>query len=762
MNIEVRARIVSGLAVIVFLVAHSLAQVGPEFKYSGVVTDTQDLDVAGAAVTVTSEGHAVHTVSDKGGRFTANLEYGPSAIVQVQVAGFAPQQANIEANDPITLKLSPAAVSQNLVVSAAGTAVAQIDSPASVKIVTATQLNEASSAFLDDKLRQVTGLELFRRSSSRVANPTSQGLSLRGLGSTAASRTLVLADSIPQNDPFGGWIHWDEIPQTTIQEVEVLRGGASDLYGSSAIGGVVDLLQQSPGPASYDAEFDYGSENTPHGVVSGTLAHGPWSGLVAGEFLRTDGYITVAPSQRGPVDIPANVDYENAHVDIRRLLGERGSAFVRGNVLDESRDNGTPLTTNATRLWRYSTGADWTPTKTGAFSMRLFGSTENYRQGFSSINAARTFERLTRLQHVPTQELGAAAKWVQSLGTKVTVVGGADTHDIRATDLENPIGAAGAISGVVDTTSRQRISGFYGQALVQLSRWTFTGALRGDYFTNLDTRTINQTLPKPATITAIPNRSETVASPKLGVVRRITSNVAITATGFRAFRAPTMNELYRTGQVGQQITLANPNLLSERATGWEVGVQIAQPSRNSVLRGSYFWTEVNRPITALTISTSATQIINQRANLGQIQSRGVNLDYQSQLLSWMTVNAGYQFAQATVTRFDQKPSLVGNWIPQVPQQMGTAQVRFFKQKWGLLSVQGRASGRQYDDDQNLFVLHSFFRFDVYGSHELGARAEVFAAAENLFDRSIEVGRTPILTLGTPRVMRVGIRIHSRR
>jgi outer membrane receptor protein involved in Fe transport len=115
-----------------------------------------------------------------------------------------------------------------------------------------------------------------------------------------------------------------------------------------------------------------------------------------------------------------------------------------------------------------------------------------------------------------------------------------------------------------------------------------------------------------------------------------------------------------------------------------------------------------------------------------------------------------------VTRFDQKPSLVGNWIPQVPQQMGTAQIRVFRQKWGLLSLQGRASGRQYDDDQNQFVLHSFFRFDVYGSHQLGANVEVFAAAENLFDRGIEVGRTPILTLGTPRVARVGIRIHSRR
>ena len=761
MRIQLRATIVSGIAAIVLFAANGFAQVRPEFKYSGVVTDAQDLDVAGATVSVTSQGHTAHTVTDKSGHFEASLEYGPGAVVQVEIAGFAPQQMNIEANDTITVKLSPAAVSQNVLVSAAGTAVTQIDTPASVKVVTATQLQEASAPFLDDKLRQVTGLELFRRSSSRVANPTSQGISLRGLGSTAASRTLVLADNIPQNDAFGGWIHWDEIPQTTIQEVEVLRGGASDLYGSSAIGGVVDLLEQPPGSAAYDAEFDYGSENTPHGALSGTLAHGPWSGLLAGEFLRTDGYITVAPSQRGTVDIPANVDYENAHVDVRRLLGQRGSAFLRGNVLDESRVNGTPLTTNATRLWRYSTGADWTPTKTGAFSLRLFGSTEHYRQSFSSVNATRTTERLTRLQQVPTQELGAAAKWVQTIGSKVTVVGGADTHDVRATDLENPI-SAGAISGIVDTSARQRISGFYGQAMMQLARWTLVGSVRGDYFTNLDARTINQTLPNPATTTFLPNRSETVASPKLGVVRRISSNVAITATGFRAFRAPTMNELYRTSQVGQQLTRANPNLLSERATGWEVGVQVAQPSRNSVLRASYFWTEVNRPITALTISTSATQIINQRANLGQILSRGINLDYQSQLLSWMTLNAGYQCAQATVTRFDQKPSLVGNWIPQVPQQMGTAQLRFSRHKWGLLSIQGRASGRQYDDDQNQFLLHSFFRFDVYASRELGSNVEVFAAAENLFDRAIEVGRTPILTLGTPRVARVGIRIHSRR
>src|SRR4051794_41877771 len=92
----------------------------------------------------------------------------------------------------------------------------------------------------------VCSSDLFRRSSSLVANPTSQGLSLRGLGSTAASRTLVLANEIPLNDAFGGWIYWDEMPELSVRDVTVVRGGASDLYGSSAIGGVIEI---QPAPA---------------------------------------------------------------------------------------------------------------------------------------------------------------------------------------------------------------------------------------------------------------------------------------------------------------------------------------------------------------------------------------------------------------------------------------------------------------------------------------------------------------------------------
>src|ERR1700761_8586467 len=87
------------------------------------------------------------------------------------------------------------------------------DSATSVAVVGQQQMEAQPGLTLDDKLHQVAGFQLFRRTSSWTANPTSSGVSLRALGSTAASRTLVVSDQVPMNDPFGGWVHWTEIPE---------------------------------------------------------------------------------------------------------------------------------------------------------------------------------------------------------------------------------------------------------------------------------------------------------------------------------------------------------------------------------------------------------------------------------------------------------------------------------------------------------------------------------------------------------------------
>ena len=635
---------------------------------------------------------------------------------------------------------------ETVTVTAYRSALGSSDSPASTRVLDTQQLQRSASPALDGKLSQVPGFTLFRRSSSLVANPTTEGVSLRGLGSTAASRSLVVLDDIPLNDPYGGWIHWEELPELSIHSVEVVRGGASDLYGSSAIGGVISVIPVRPQTTGVQLFASGGSENAMDDGALASIQRGPWSVVASGGLIATDGYTLIAPDLRGPIDQPSNVHAQNGLAEIDRTLPDDGRVFIRSNVLNELRHNGTPATWNATRLWRGAAGADWR-----GFALRLFGDNEHYRQTFSSVGAGRASETLTRFAFDPADELGAALRWRRPIGTHALVLAGADTHDVRAEDAEQLFPGKG---GTLDTTARQRQTGVWGEALFTPAQWTISGSARVDHFSNFDAQQFSSAAPAQ-----LPSFSETVFDPRLGLVRRITQSFSLNASGFRAYRAPTENELYRTGQVGQQITEPNPNLRSERATGWEAGSQIDIRRYGASLRASYFWTQVNRPITALTLSTTPTSELLQRENLGQIESRGLSLDYAMQPAAWLGIEGGYQLAYATVTKFAPEPQLVGNWIPQVARNMGTSQIRLTRPRLGVLSMQGQISGRQFDDDANAYLLHSYFRLDSSAEHNFGRHITVFASGENLFDRSIEVGKTPLTTLGTPRLACFGLRVN---
>jgi outer membrane receptor protein involved in Fe transport len=716
----------------------------------GRVTDAAGEPVAGA--TILDGSGKILVTTDGDGNFAISRSV---TSIQVSDAHFAPVTVTISAAQntsgaPLDVVLERPL--ETVTVSAYRSPLPSMDSPASTRVLTSQQLEESTTPALDGKLRQVPGFELFRRSSSLVANPTTEGVSLRGLGSTAASRSLVVFDDVPMNDPYGGWIHWEELPAMAIKSVEVVRGGASDLYGSSAIGGVISIVPVRPQAArTFQLDTSYGSLETSSNAALASMRAGRWSAMGTAGLIATDGYTLVAPNLRGPVDQPSNVHAQNGLVEIDRQLGplsadNQSRIFLRGDVLNEARHNGTLLTTNGTRLWRYVAGADIPD-----LAIRFYGDNEHYRQNFSSIATGRASETLTRYAEDPAAELGAALHWHHALNPHLLALAGADTHDVRASDDETLFTS----HGLLTTTARQRQTGVYGEALYTPRQWTLSGSARVDHFSNFDALQYTS----PTAHTVLPAFSETVFDPRLGVTRRITSSVALSASAFRAYRAPTENELYRTGQVGQQLTMPNSNLRSERATGWETGMQTDLRRLASTVRVSYFWTQVNRPITALTLKTTPTLTTLQRENLGQIESRGVSLDYATQPARWISLEGGYQYAIATVTKFTQEPQLVGNRIPQVARNMATAQLRLSHPKLGLLSLQERASGHQFDDDANQYLLHSYFRFDAYASRSVGRHVEMYASGENLFDRSIEVGKTPITTRGTPRTARVGLRLN---
>jgi len=718
------------------------------------VTDNAGSPIPGASVQKPA-GHSLgHTDSE--GRFT--FECPIPCSVRIDAEGFIGNFFELTANQ--TVHLERAGANEEVTVTAYREPLGELQSPVTTRTLSSLELSSTAANTLDDEVRQLPGVELFRRSSSMVANPSSQGISVRGLGSTSASRTLVTQDDVPFNDPIGGWIHWQEEPELAIQSVELVRGGASDLYGSSAIGGVLNMITVRPTTDQFELRSSYGSEATYDNSVMAETKQGAWGLLAAGGVIGTDGYIQEAPYQRGPVDIASNVHSQNGLLDAEHLRGPL-RLFARGSGMNEARANGTPYQTNGTRLWRYVTGGDWQGSSGDAAILRVYGSTEHYRQTFSSIintpNAAdptctyRCGETPTRFALVPVNELGAATHWTHPFTAGLVGLAGADVHDVRYWDREQTYGATAALTNLSD---HQRDSGLYAEGLWTHRAWTASASARMDWFQNYDG--FLRTLKSGAWIPSAnqpSQRDQRLFDPRLGLSRKIFTHWAVTASGFRAFRSPSPSELYRSTQVGNKLTLPNGNLLSERATGWETG--IASEWHWGTVRSSYFLTQVNRPIVAVTTNPNSSPILLLRENLGQIESRGVALDFELTPQHWLSLNGGYQYAHAVVSR---GPQDYGNWIPEVARNMATLNLRIFKPSIGTLSLQSRLSGHQYDDDANLFLLHGYFRLDAYGSRDIGRRLQLFAAGENLFDRSIEVSKTPTTTLGQPRVARAGLQI----
>jgi len=207
------------------------------------------------------------------------------------------------------------------------------------------------------------------------------------------------------------------------------------------------------------------------------------------------------------------------------------------------------------------------------------------------------------------------------------------------------------------------------------------------------------------------------------------------------------------------LTQANDKLRAERLTGGEAGAGVTAFQKKLNVRGTFFWSEITRPIANVTLSVSPALILRQRQNLGRTRSRGVEFETEARITDTVSLSGGYQFVDATVVKFPANTSLEGLLIPQVPRHIFTFQARYANPRRLTLAIQGRIASTQFDDDQNLLPLDKYFTLDLFASRALGREVEFFGALENLTGQRYEVGRTPVVTLGPPVLARVGIRFH---
>jgi outer membrane receptor protein involved in Fe transport len=771
LNFTIRALILIAAACLLLSALSARGQVAPS-SVTGVVEDSTGAVIAGARVEFTSGNYHIAAQTNSAGQFQLEIAVA-SETISARAAGFLPLQLawNHELQLKFTLhpQFESDYASQHVLVTATRINTALEDSPADSVTISHDDLSSTPALALDDVLREIPGFTLYRRASSRTANPGTQGVSMRGIGASGASRALVLVDDIPLNDPFGGWVYWDRVVRESISEVEVVRGGAdASLYGSTAMGGVIQFRTRQLEQTSISAESSWGSEDTPELSLWAGTRLGPWYGSASTDLFRTNGYIPVPESQRGTVDSPANSAHELTEVELGRRFGDFSRFFARGSYFGEDRHNGTVIQLNHTHLGDFATGVNYETKSVGAISARLFGLFESYYQTFSavtSVDSPRDTETLTDEQSVPSQALGGSLQWSRPMGHLQTLVAGFEMRAVDGSSNENlfklGVPNGNTLSGGQELTAR-----IFGEDILQLGPHLIANLSLGyDHWSDLNARLIAISS-SGTTLTPYPDRSSDALNPRASLLYHLGHGTSLTASGYRAFRAPTLNELYRNFRQGNTLTDGNPELHAERLTGVEAGVRQSLLSDRLNLRTTFFWNDITDAIVNVTINNTSTPILAQKQNVGRTLSTGVNLDVEFRISSTLQLAGGYQFAHAVVSGYTPNslnPSLVGNWIPEVPHQQFTLQARYVNPRIVTVNVQGTFVGQQFDNDLNTLSLKKFFTVDLYLGRSLGHGVEVFAAAENMFNTRYYSALTtvpnlpPVPSLGPPILARMGLR-----
>jgi outer membrane receptor protein involved in Fe transport len=750
---------------------------------TGVVKDTSGGTVSQATIVVrTGSTVTEQTVTGPDGTFT--VAAAPGSTLVVRAGGFAERELRFPDGGSIEIVLSPAGVLETLTVTPARTEQQLGNAAASVTVLDREDIRRSPALVADDVLRRIPTFSLFRRTSSIAAHPTTQGVSLRGIGPSGVSRSLVLLDGVPFNDPFGGWVYWTRLPMESANRIEVVDGSSSSLYGNYAMGGVINVVSARPSAATLEARAQYGNLSTPKVELFGSHVVDRFGVTVDGGALETDGYAPVVAAERGLADMTpdgepgrANVGFSNINAKVDYRAADDVSLFVRGGYFREERNNakfstfnGDPEANDTTHK-SLNGGVRMILPDQSDLQARVFYDDVSFFSSFLAVPnlETRAIGRMSLLQTVPTKSLGGTVQWSRALFDRHHFTAGADWKWVDGDSNEDVLDFDRGERVVTERVSggAQRSAGAFVQDIfTPAASLSVTLSARLDHWRSYDGHNLETSvvtgLPTVNNRPTLPEKTDTVVSPRAAARYLLTDEVSIWGDLGWGFRTPTLNELYRQFRVGNILTLPNNQLGPERLVGGELGVNIA-PTRDVTIRGTFYDNRISNPVSNVT-RTDLTNTL-QRQNLGRTRVWGIQTNVEYTVGSLWTFSGGYLFNQAKVKEYDADPTLVGNYLVQVPKHRGTVQAVYANRRFASIAASMQFVGRQFDDDENIVRvpgetepgLPGFVVFDLTASRSLGRNLEAFVGLQNLFDEEYFVGTRPT-TIGSPRLFHGGVRV----
>ena len=670
----------------------------------------------------------------------------------------------------VPLALAAAQATPDIVVTGRGLGATAGDEVFDTVVIERDRLTGSASGRLEEVLRDVPGFQLFRRSDSRTANPTSQGATLRALGGNASSRALLVLDGVPQTDPFGGWVSWPAYHPERLGEARVTRGGGSGVQGPGALAGTIELATATPaqlrGP---QARLAYGSRNSFDAFAGVGLALGEGFAAVSGAWQRGDGFVPIVSGQRGPADRPS--PYEQMSLAVRAVAPLAGAELqASGLAFSDARERGTAFSRIRTE------GADASLRLVARrWSALAYVQTRDFYNSFASVNAARTAATRTSEQFsVPSTGLGARVEARPRIGPGLELrVGGdwrltaGETRELFAFVAGS--GTRGRVAG-----GRAGTLGAFAEASRTSEALTLTAGGRIDRWTISGGRLRERVLATgaPLTDTSFRDRSGWEPTGRAGIAWRAADALTVRAAAYLGWRLPTLNELYRPFRVGTDATAANAELSPERLRGAEAGLDW-RPSPQARIGLTAFANRLRGAIANVTVGrgpgtfpgvgfVAAGGDYRRRDNLDSIGARGIELEGRYAAGDW-TWSGGWSWVRARVRASGPALALDGLKPAQTPRHSLSSTLARAEGR-ARAALTARYGGAQFEDDLNRQLLPGAFTLDAVGSFALGRRLALEARAENLTNARMLAGISGdgIEERATPRTFWLGLRLRGLR
>lgn len=643
---------------------------------------------------------------------------------------------------------------------------APADAAAAIAEIDRARLTGIASGRLEDALRDVAGIQQFRRSDARSANPTSQGITLRGLGGNAASRALLILDGVPQADPFGGWVPFPAFAPERLGAVRVVRGAG---LAPGAVAGTIHLESATPDQlAPVAGQIAVGSRQSIEANAALSARLGGGFATLSADYARGDGFVPVVADQRGAVDRPA--PYEQASLAARAVLPIAPStelqaslvgftdARERGFAFSESGSDGADASLRLVSRGRWRTAA------------LAYVQVREFRSSFAAIDAGRTAATQVLDQFAtPATGLGARIDVEPPLGSALSLRLGGEWRRTTGRTQERFNLQAGRATRIRRAGGATSTTGGFAELAWRGADVTLAASARADRWTIRNGSLVERPRPggPPLTDIRFPDRAGWEWSGRAGAEWRPAAPLTARAALYRGWRLPTLNELYRPFRAGADATAANALLRPERVHGAEIGVDV-RPTDTMTVGATLFANRLDGAIANVTVArgpgifpgvgfVSAAGSFRRRENLDAVRARGVELEARIVRGPWSLL-ASYAFVDAEVTGRGLAAPLDGRRPAQTPRHFGSTTLAWASGGWQAAATL-RYVGDQAEDDLGERMLGDAVTLDARIALPIAGRLAVEARAENLTGTRIAaaVSADGVVERATPRALWFGLR-----